>query len=135
MKLNDIKISKYRTMADFQCNHCHAVKLAPTLVEADEKLCDEVGKVLPINSGFRCFNHNILVYRDINETRTLNGWTPYKITWASPHIYGMAIDYGHIFEASDKELLERCGFTCLRMGENFSHCDVVPRGQFEIHSY
>ena len=135
MKLNDIKISKYRTMADFQCNHCHAVKLTPSLVKADEMLIDKLGKAIPINSGYRCFEHNIMTYREINETRMKNGWKPYTITWASPHIYGLAIDYGYILEASDKDMLEACGFTCLRMGERFSHCDVVPRGAFEVHTY
>jgi hypothetical protein len=136
MEENDIYLNKYRKLSDFACKCCGAVKIMPELVAADKKLLEKLGHVIPINSAWRCLRHNVEIYvNDINRKRILNGWKPYKITWASPHLYGLALDYGHIFGAEDQDMLKECGFTCLRIGRSFSHVDIVPREKFVVQVY
>lgn len=56
--LNDIQLSKNFKLREFQCKHCHAVKLCPELLRRLQAMREECGRAIIINSGYRCATHN-----------------------------------------------------------------------------
>ena len=58
MRINDFQLTKYFNLIDFQCPCCHTVLLNPVLVIKLEKLREDWGKELIVNSGYRCSEHN-----------------------------------------------------------------------------
>lgn len=107
-------------LSEFQCKcnekSCRSVLVNPKLLRAYEKFRKAVGKALKINSGFRCFIHNL------NE----HGAT------LSRHTVGDAIDIDyHSFKAlfTPEEvikMLKDAGFTFVLhyIEEGFFHADV-----------
>ena len=74
--INDINLAQNFCLAEFQCRHCGAVKIDPELVRRLQKMRDEIGQPLIINSGYRCETHN----------RAIGGAKD------SQHLYGRAAD-------------------------------------------
>ena len=56
--LNDVQLTKNFKLREFQCKHCHAVKLCPELLRRLQAMRDECGRAITINSGYRCTTHN-----------------------------------------------------------------------------
>jgi len=109
-----LKLSEFRC----KCNEksCKSVLVNPKLITAYGKFRKKIGKALKINSGFRCFIHNLAV----------GGAS------LSRHTAGDAIDidYGNfknLFEVAEvKKMLRASGFTFIKYYpiEGFFHCDV-----------
>jgi len=57
-KLNDIQISRDFSLREFQCPCCKTVKINPELVRRLQKLRDEIGKPVIVDSGYRCPERN-----------------------------------------------------------------------------
>ncbi len=74
--INDINLAQNFRLAEFQCRHCGVVKIDPELVRRLQKMRDEIGQPLIINSGYRCETHN----------RAIGGAKD------SQHLYGRAAD-------------------------------------------
>ena len=58
MRLNDFRLTENFNLKEFECPCCHTVLLHPLLVWKLQKLRDEWGLPLIINSGYRCEVHN-----------------------------------------------------------------------------
>ena len=58
MRLNDFQLTENFNLKEFECPCCHTVLLHPLLVLKLQKLRDEWGLPLIINSGYRCEVHN-----------------------------------------------------------------------------
>ena len=58
MRLNDFQLTENFNLKEFECPCCHTVLLHPLLVLKLQKLRDEWGRPLIINSGYRCEIHN-----------------------------------------------------------------------------
>lgn len=56
--INDVRMAQNFRLAEFQCIHCGAVKIDPELIRRLQKMREEIGKPLIINSGYRCPEHN-----------------------------------------------------------------------------
>ena len=74
--INDVRIAQNFRLVEFQCKCCGAVKIDPELVRRLQKMREEIGQPLIVNSGYRCPEHN----------RAVGGAAD------SQHLYGRAAD-------------------------------------------
>lgn len=113
MMLNNIKVSKNFTLAEFESPDTHEVMVHPELITNLQTLRNLVGQPLVINSAYRTQAHNKAVGGVEN----------------SQHRLGTAVDI-HLpddLTADEMEMLaEKAGFTGIGKYNTFIHVDVRP---------
>lgn len=114
--INRIRISPHFLLSEFDCPHCHAVMIAPALVDALEQFREKVGRAVVITSGYRCPEHNRKI-----------GGAP-----QSRHLFGDGVDIrlaglGRPIEEL-AEIARSCGFTGIGLYDDHLHIDVRPGG-------
>jgi len=112
--INDIELTEYFSLYEFQCPCCKRVMLSPDLLVRLNHLRMVINKPIYINSGYRCKEEN----------HKVGGVT------GSYHLKGMAADI-HIKDYLLYDLLlyaQEIGFTGIGFyeKENFLHLDVRP---------
>lgn len=119
-KLLDRELCFGLRLSEFRCKcnekSCRSVLVNPKLLRAYEKFRRAVGKPLKINSGFRCFVHNMREHGAI----------------LSRHTAGDAIDISYtnfkdLFTPEEViKMLKEAGFTYILhyIEEDFFHADV-----------
>ena len=112
-------MSNYFLPEEFECpckdKHCEGklpqMRMNPTLIQALNRIRQELGKPIKVNSGFRCTAHNAAV-----------GGVPH-----STHRTGYAADIVCDDMAKLKELVEaEKEFKGIGIASNFIHVDVRP---------
>ncbi|WP_018249710.1 YcbK family protein [Orenia marismortui] len=111
--INDIQISKNFKLSEFECKDgSHQVVIDSELVEKLQKLRDNVGQPLVINSAYRNADYNQKV-----------GGSP-----NSQHLFGKAVDISLNnlpYDADDMEAIaEGLGFDGIGKYDTFIHLDV-----------
>ncbi|MEN3190490.1 MAG: D-Ala-D-Ala carboxypeptidase family metallohydrolase [Atribacterota bacterium] len=113
-KINDIKITEYFSLYEFECPCCRRVMLSPDLLARLDHLRTVINRPIYINSGYRCKDENQRV-----------GGVP-----SSYHLVGMAADiYAQNFLLSDLLIyVKELGFNGIGFyeKENFLHVDIRP---------
>lgn len=89
-KLNSFRISQYFELSEFESPDSKEVKLSPKLIELLEKMREEIGKPIIINSGYRTPEYN----------RKIKGYPESK------HMEGIAADIRKIEGLSIDEMAE-----------------------------
>ncbi|MFW6002200.1 MAG: hypothetical protein ACOCQD_02585 [archaeon] len=86
--MNKIYLDEKETLmlSELQCPHCKQVMIHPNLFKAWIKLRIRVGQPIIINSGYRCWDYHVALYK-----RLYDNWQD-KITKQSYHLKGMALD-------------------------------------------
>lgn len=59
--INNFKIAPHFKLKEFECPCCNRVMVHPVLVDYLERIREEFGKPVYVNSGYRCVFHNIFV--------------------------------------------------------------------------
>lgn len=109
------KLTKDFARVEFQCPCCMKCAMRPEFMDALQRLRDEYGKPIRINSGYRCANHNARV-RGAAE---------------SQHLYGNAVDIAcdNIFDRDRLiELAFKFGFTGKEISPVHVHLDRRSTG-------
>lgn len=111
-KLNDIQVSIYFNLQEFECPCCKRVMIHSNLLTNLIKLRKLVNEPIYINSGYRCKSYNDQV-----------GGTS-----KSYHTFGMAVDIcTKIGNISDLALhAKNVGFKGIGVYKTFLHLDVRP---------
>lgn len=119
-KFQDVELCPGLKLSEFRCKcneeSCRSVLVNPKLLGAYEKFRKAVNKPLRINSGFRCFIHNMREHG-----------AP-----LSRHTAGDAVDidyhsFKNLFEPNEViKMLRKAGFTFIKhyVQEDFFHADV-----------
>ncbi len=112
MRLNSFQLTNNFNLKEFECPCCHTVLLNPLLVLNLQKLRDEWGLPLIINSGYRCEIHN----REVGGVKR------------SLHRLGQAADVKVMASDCDlfHDLAATCGFTKVigYSERNFFHLEI-----------
>jgi len=113
-RINDIELTEYFSLYEFECPCCKRVMLSPDLLARLNHLRMVINRPIYINSGYRCKKENYRV-----------GGAP-----GSYHLLGMAADiHAGDFLLFDLLLFaQEIGFTGIGVyeKENFLHLDVRP---------
>ena len=112
--INDIELTEYFSLYEFECPCCRRVMLSPDLLARLNHLRMIINKPIYINSGYRCKEEN----------HKVGGVT------GSYHLKGMAVDI-HVDDFSIFDLLlyaQEIDFTGIGFYEkkNFLHLDIRP---------
>ena len=112
--INDIELTEYFSLYEFECPCCRRVMLSPDLLARLDHLRRVIDRPIYINSGYRCKEENHKV-----------GGAP-----GSYHLLGMAADI-HVKDYLLSDLLiyaQEIGFRGIGYyeKENFLHLDVRP---------
>ena len=113
-KINDIELTEYFSLYEFECPCCRRVMLSPDLLIRVDHLRRVINRPIYINSGYRCKEEN------------------HKVEGApgSYHLLGMAADI-HVKDYLLSDLLtiaQEIGFNGIGFYEkkNFLHLDIRP---------
>ena len=114
IKINDIELTEYFSLREFECPCCKRVMLSPDLFARLNHLRMVINRPMYINSGYRCPEENKRV-----------GGVP-----GSYHLLGMAIDI-HVKDFLLSDLLtitQEIGFKGIGYYEkkDFLHLDMRP---------
>lgn len=116
MNVNNFKLSNNFNLKEFECTHAdhRHVRVDERLVEKLQRLRDELGRPIIINSAYRCPERN----------RQVGGASE------SQHLFGRAVDIAlgnqNLTGLEIAELAEDLGFTGIGLYKNFIHLDVRP---------
>lgn len=110
--INDIKLTEYFSLYEFECPCCRRVMLSPDLLARLNHLRMVINRPIYVNSGYRCKEEN----RKVGGVNT------------SYHLQGMAVDI-HVKDFLLSDLLtyaQEMGFNGIGYYEkkNFLHLDV-----------
>ena len=112
--INDIELTEYFSLCEFECPCCKRVMLSPDLLVRLNHLRMVINKPISVNSGYRCKEEN----------HRVGGVT------GSYHLLGMAVDI-HVKDFLLFDLLlyaQEMDFTGIGFyeKENFLHLDIRP---------
>jgi len=112
--INDIELTEYFSLFEFECPCCRQVMLSPDLLVRLNHLRMVINKPISVNSGYRCKEEN----------HRIGGVT------GSYHLLGMAVDI-HVKDFLLFDLLlyaQEMDFTGIGFyeKENFLHLDIRP---------
>ena len=112
--INDIELTEYFSLREFECPCCRRVMLSPDLLVRVNHLRMVINRPLYINSGYRCKEEN-------HKVGEVSG---------SYHLQGMAVDI-HVKDFLLFDLLlfaQEIGFNGIGYYEkrNFLHLDIRP---------
>lgn len=115
--INNIRVSEFFSLYEFQCPCCHCVKLHPLLLQKLKGLRYRIAKPIIINSGYRCNKHN----KEVGGVKN------------SYHLLGKAADI-HVPGICLVELVKivkEFGFKGIGFypERNFLHLDIRPTTQ------
>lgn len=108
--INDIKISRFFSLEEFECPCCHRVMLHPLLLRKLSLLRQEINRPLLISSGYRCYKEN----RKVHGVK------------ASYHLFGLAVDV----QVASMEMVDlrvyaiKISFGGIGLYDNFLHLDI-----------
>lgn len=107
---DDVKLSTHFHLREFECKcgKCAYTIISPRLVDMLDLKRERIGRPIKINSGFRCYGHNV----------TIGG----KIF--SSHLLGLAADIWYSGYEEGKYLHEFSDFDGVGVYETFMHVDV-----------
>ena len=112
--MNNFKLSENFNLKEFECTHADHkhVRVDERLVEKLQKLRDDLGRPMVINSAYRCPKRNAQVGGATN----------------SQHLFGRAVDISlsNQYLTGDEiaELAEDLGFTGIGLYKTFIHLDT-----------
>jgi len=112
--INDIELTEYFSLREFECPCCRRVMLSPDLLARLNHLRMVINRPIYINSGYRC----------PEENQRVGGVS------GSYHLLGMAVDI-HVQDYLLSDLLafaQEIGFNGIGYYEkrNFLHLDIRP---------
>lgn len=109
----DFRLSRNFKLHEFACKDgTDTVLIHPALIVAMQRIRDEIGQPLTINSGFRTVAHNDAI-----------GGAP-----KSFHLYGMAVDLSGVEPDRIFKVASKLGYTA-RKYSTFCHVDI---GEYRI---
>ena len=88
-RINDFYLDADETlkMSEVVCKHCETAMIDPNLLRAWTKLRKRIGQPIMINSGYRCWEYHVELYKRNHP----KDWEK-EITKHSFHLKGMALD-------------------------------------------
>ena len=111
--MNDVQLTENFNLREFMCSHCGSVIIDPELVRRLQKMRDELGEPIRINSAYRCPDYN----------RQIGGASN------SQHTTGRAADLAgtHLAELAEKYFFDGG----IGLYTNHIHVDTGPRRRWE----
>ena len=105
-------MAKYFKVEEFKCKCCGHIRVDMGLIEKLDKLREEVGMPIIVNSGYRCASHN----RNVGGSPT------------SQHLEGKAADIlvkgGFVSPKKLAAMAEKYGFGGIGIYDTFIHVDT-----------
>lgn len=92
ININDLRISEYFKLKEFDCPCCHKVMISGKIMELLELIRKQYGEPIIITSGYRCEIQNLRV----------GG------VWDSKHLYGEAEDLAPLMIEGYEKLEKEC---------------------------
>jgi len=117
-RINDFYLDEDKTlkMSEVACKHCKTAMIDPKLLKCWNKLRKRVAQPININSGYRCWDYHVELYKRNHP----KDWER-EVTTQSYHLKGMALDLSvprGITIAEFVNLAKWAGFTYVYVIDN-----------------